>query len=73
MFTQSLNAAILASEATGGIPTGTMALIIGGGIFALFMLMLLITMSYTNVGNRHHIKVEVDDAHRQHANKHGHH
>ena len=50
-----------------------MALIIGGGIFLLFMLMLLITMSYTNVGNRHEVKAETDDTHRQHANKHGHH
>ncbi|MFJ6417336.1 hypothetical protein [Paeniglutamicibacter sp. NPDC091659] len=73
MFTQSLNAAILASESAEGIPTETMALIIGGGIFLLFMLMLLITMSYTNVGNRHEVKAEADDTHRQHANKHGHH
>ena len=73
MFTQSLNAAIVASESTGGIPTETMALLIGGGIFLLFMLMLLITMSYTNVGNRHQVKAETEDTHRQHANKHGHH
>ena len=73
MFTQSLNAAILASESTGGLPTQTLALIIGGGIFLLFMLMLLVTMSYTNVGNRHQVKPEPEDTHRQHTNKHGHH
>lgn len=73
MFTQSLNAAILASESAEGIPTETMALIIGGGIFLLFMLMLLITMSYSNVGNRHRVVPESDDTHRQHSNNHGHH
>ncbi|GAA5229142.1 hypothetical protein [Paeniglutamicibacter antarcticus] len=73
MFTQSLNAAILASESTGGMSTGTQALLVGGGIFALLMLMLLITMSYSNVGNRHEIKPEPEDPHRTHTNKHGHH
>ncbi|RAX51234.1 hypothetical protein DQ353_02355 [Arthrobacter sp. AQ5-05] len=73
MFTQSLNAAILASESTGGMSTGTQALLVGGGIFLLFMLMLLITMSYSNVGNRHQVKPEPEDTHRTHTNKHGHH
>ncbi|MDQ0094015.1 hypothetical protein [Paeniglutamicibacter psychrophenolicus] len=73
MFTQSLNAAILASESTGGMATQTQALLVGGGIFLLFMLMLLITMSYSNVGNRHQVKPEPEDTHRTHTNKHGHH
>ncbi len=72
MFTQSLNAAILASESTG-MSTQTHAIIVGGCIFLGFMLLLLITMSYTNVGNRHEIKAEAEDTHRTHTNNHGHH
>ncbi|MFL4475824.1 hypothetical protein ACIPVK_17650 [Paeniglutamicibacter sp. MACA_103] len=74
MFTQSLNAALAASEsAAGGMSTETQALLVGGGIFLLFLLMLLITMSYSNVGNRHQVKPEPEDTHRTHTNKHGHH
>ncbi|MCV9993738.1 hypothetical protein OIU93_05410 [Paeniglutamicibacter sp. ZC-3] len=74
MFTQSLNAAIAAAESTGGgMSTETQALIVGGSIFVIFMLLLLIAMSYSNVANRHDVKAEPEDTHRTHANKHGHH
>lgn len=74
MFTQSLNAAIAASESTGGgMSTGAHALLIGGGLFFAFMVLLMITMSYSNVSNRHEVKAEPEDTHRMHANKHGHH
>lgn len=72
MFTQSLNAAIFAAESTGGMSTQTQALLVGGGIFLAFMVMLLVTMSYSNVGRRHQVKPEPEDVHRTHANKHGH-
>ncbi|WP_279403071.1 hypothetical protein [Arthrobacter sp. JCM 19049] len=43
------------------------------GIFVALMVGLLITMSYTNVGNRHQVKPEPHDIHRQtkvHETKH---
>lgn len=56
----------MASEAAStGIDPHTMALIIGGGIFVAFMILLLVTVSYTNVGNRHTVKPEPEDTHRQ--------
>jgi len=43
----------------------TWSLLIGGGIFVALMILLLITVSYTNVGNRHSVKDEEQDIHRQ--------
>lgn len=43
----------------------TFAVLVGGGIFAALMVLLLITVSYTNVGNRHDAKPEPEDTHRQ--------
>ncbi|WP_159609243.1 hypothetical protein [Glutamicibacter sp. JC586] len=61
-----MNALILASEAsTTGISGHTWSLLIGGGIFVALMILLLITVSYTNVGNRHPAKEEDQDIHRQ--------
>lgn len=68
-----LNELILATEASAGIDPHTWALIIGGGIFAALMVLLLITVSYTNVGLRHADHDEVEDTHRQfktHESKH---
>ena len=58
------------AEAEGA---GTAALLVGGGIMAAFLVMLFITVSFTNVGRRHEAHAEVADQHRQHPNKHGHH
>ena len=61
-----MNALIMASEAaSSGLEPHTWALIIGGGIFVALMILLLITVSYTNVGNRHEAKEEEHDIHRQ--------
>ncbi|MGH3651405.1 hypothetical protein [Glutamicibacter sp.] len=61
-----MNALILASEAAStGMDPHTFAVIVGGGIFAALMVLLLITVSYTNVGNRHDAKPEPEDTHRQ--------
>ncbi|GAA4380342.1 hypothetical protein [Paeniglutamicibacter cryotolerans] len=73
MLNTLMSAATATSETTGGLETGTWALIIGGGVFLLFMLMLLVTVSFSNVGLRHTAEEEVSDSHRQHTNKHGHH
>lgn len=73
MLNTFMSAANAAAETTGGLETGTWAIIIGGGVFLLFMVLLLITVSFSNVGLRHTVEDEVADAHRQHTNKHGHH
>lgn len=72
MLTQVLGT-VLASgaEAEGA---SNMPYIIGGGIFAFFLLLLFVCVSFTNVGNRHEApaEVEVEDTHKQFSNKHGH-
>ena len=73
MLNTLMSAANATEETTGGLETGTWALIIGGGVFLLFMLMLLVTVSFSNVGLRHTVEDEASDSHRQHTNKHGHH
>ncbi|MGP9781078.1 hypothetical protein CQ010_18270 [Arthrobacter sp. MYb211] len=69
-----MNALIMASEAAStGIDPHTMAIIVGGGIFVALMVLLLVTVSYTNVGLRHADHDEVEDIHRQfkvHGDKH---
>ena len=69
MLVQLLTAAAEAESNSAG----TTALLVGGGIMAFFLLALLVTVSYTNVGRRHDTHAEVADTHRQHSNKHGHH
>ncbi|WP_313814425.1 hypothetical protein [Glutamicibacter sp.] len=61
-----MNALTLAAEATNSALTAEgWSFLIGGVIFAAFMVLLLITVSYTNVGNRHTVKPEELDTHRQ--------
>jgi hypothetical protein len=71
MLTQQF-ATVLATavEAEAESATGA-ALLVGGSIMALFLLLLLVTVSFSNVGRRHEAHAEIPDAHRQHANKHG--
>ncbi|WP_285724397.1 hypothetical protein [Psychromicrobium xiongbiense] len=44
----------------------------GVAIFAIMLLLLFITVSFSNVGNRHAATEEEPDPHRQHTNKHDH-
>lgn len=46
--------------------------VIGGVMFAVLMVMMFITLSYSNLGNRHSATEEHADPHRQHPNKHDH-
>ena len=46
--------------------------VIGGIMFAVLMIMLFITLSYSNLGKRHEVVEEHADPHRQHPNKHDH-
>jgi hypothetical protein len=46
--------------------------VIGGIMFAVLMIMLFVTLSYSNLGKRHEVVEEHADPHRQHPNKHDH-
>jgi hypothetical protein len=46
--------------------------VIGGIMFAVLMIMLFVTLSYSNLGRRHEVVEEHADPHRQHPNKHDH-
>lgn len=46
--------------------------VIGGAMFAVLVVLLLITLSYSNLGRRHAAVEEHADPHRQHPNKHDH-
>lgn len=42
-------------------------------MFAVLLVLMFVTLSYTNLGNRHEAVEEHADPHRQHPNKHTHH
>ena len=46
--------------------------VIGASMFAILVVMMLITLSYSNLGRRHEAAEEHADPHRQHPNKHDH-
>ncbi len=46
--------------------------VIGGIMFAIMLVMMFVTLSYRNLGNRHEAVEEHADPHRQHPNKHDH-
>ncbi|MCO4237191.1 hypothetical protein [Pseudarthrobacter raffinosi] len=46
--------------------------VFGASIFAILLVMMFVTLSYSNLGNRHTVTDEHADPHRQHPNKHDH-
>ncbi|MEC5179523.1 hypothetical protein [Arthrobacter sp. CG_A4] len=44
--------------------------VFGASIFAILLVMLFVTLSYSNLGKRHAAVEEHADPHRQHPNKH---
>ena len=46
--------------------------VIGGTMFAILVVLLMITLSYSKLGRRHVVVEEHADPHRQHPNKHDH-
>ena len=46
--------------------------VIGGAMFLVLVVLLLITLSYSNLGRRHAVVDEHADPHRQHPAKHDH-
>jgi hypothetical protein len=46
--------------------------VFGGAIFSIMLILMFVTWSYSNLGNRHGPVEEHSDPHRQHPNKHDH-
>ncbi len=53
-------------------PLWAEAWVFGVAIFVIMMILLFITLSYSNLGLRHAVVEEHADPHRQHPNKHDH-
>ncbi len=65
-----LNAAEMAEEHHVELPASPY--VYGGVIMAALLLLMFITVSFTNVGNRHEAEAEHVDPQRQFPNKHDH-
>lgn len=56
-----VTAAAVAAEAEGA---GNLPILVGGGIFLFFMLLLFVTLSFSRVGLRHDEHVQVPNPHK---------
>ncbi|GAA2550202.1 hypothetical protein HD598_000742 [Neomicrococcus aestuarii] len=56
-----VTAAEAAAEAEGA---GLLPYMIGGGIFVFFMVLLFVTLSFSNVGLRHEAHAQVNNPHK---------
>lgn len=73
MLTQLVGATpSMANEAEELAPLFMPYWMFGVSIFLFMLLLMFITVSFTNLGNRHEAHEEVADPHRQHTNKHDH-
>jgi hypothetical protein len=75
MLSQQIATIIAAAGETGHeelAPLIAPPYVIGACMFALLLIMLCITWSYSNLGKRHEAVEEHSDPHRQHPNKHDH-
>lgn len=72
MLIQLSSAALMAAEVAEEHAEGTPALVYGGVIFGIFMVLMFATMAFTSLGHRHDAVAEHVDPQRQHPNKHDH-
>lgn len=65
----------VSAEASGEAKAPTIAppYIVGITMFIIFVVLLFVTLSYSNLGRRHEPVDEHADPHRQHPNKHDRH
>jgi hypothetical protein len=72
MLTQLAGVVLAAAEHEEAAPLIAPPFVIGGTMLAFLFLLMLICVSFTNLGNRHEATDEHSDPHRQHTNKHDH-
>jgi hypothetical protein len=72
MLTQLAGVALAAAEEHDLAPLIAPPFVVGGTVFAVLLLLMFVTVSFMNLGNRHEAVAESDDPHRQHTNKHLH-
>ncbi|MBG6218107.1 apolipoprotein N-acyltransferase [Arthrobacter sp. CAN_A6] len=72
MMLQYLDAAILAGEVVEHTELPMPAVAYGAIVMGILLLLMLITASFANLGNRHSATEEHIDPHKQHVNNHDH-
>lgn len=68
----SLGSALLATEAMEHVELPVPPLVYGLVVMGILLLLLVVTVSFANVRNRHEATEEHVDPHKQHANNHDH-
>ncbi|MHA7177752.1 hypothetical protein ACX80D_13955 [Arthrobacter sp. Sr24] len=72
MLTQLAGVVLAATEEHELAPLIAPPFVIGGIMLAALLLLMVVTVSFMNLGNRHEAVEATDDPHRQHTNKHLH-
>ncbi|MDJ0315992.1 MULTISPECIES: hypothetical protein [Arthrobacter] len=72
MLTQLAGVVLAAAEEHELAPLIAPPLVIGGVMLAVLLTLMLVTVSFMNLGNRHEAVQASEDPHRQHTNKHMH-
>ncbi|MEA5455262.1 hypothetical protein SPF06_11070 [Sinomonas sp. JGH33] len=73
LMSTALTVSAEAAEHEAPAPTIAPPFVVGGVLFAIFVILMFVTLSYTNLGRRHSATEEHADPHRQHPNKHDRH
>ncbi|WP_207344757.1 hypothetical protein [Arthrobacter sp. E3] len=72
MLTQLAGVVLAAAEEHDLAPLIAPPFVIGGAMLAALLLLMFVTVSFMNLGNRHAAVEASEDPHRQHTNKHLH-
>lgn len=72
MLTQLAGVVLAAAEEHELAPLIAPPYVIGGVMLAVLLTLMVVTVSFMNLGNRHAAVEATDDPHRQHTNKHMH-
>ena len=72
MLTQLAGVVLAAAEEHDLAPLIAPPYVIGGTMLAALLLLMFVTVSFMNLGNRHSVVEATEDPHRQHTNKHLH-
>lgn len=73
VMTTALSVSAEAAGHEAPAPTIAPPFVVGGVLFAIFLVLMFVTLSYSNLGRRHEASDEHADPHRQHPNKHDRH